>query len=132
MFWGRIIIIVYDLFVSLKAEDAEKAKNDLSEFAEEAKSTGASMFDHAKGAATAAIAAGSKAAEDIADEKLKEAESVSFDNLLFKTISMSQLNIYLKIKIVSCFHFLRIQAFDQKLKEAEAYADATREDLEKV
>lgn len=35
------------------------------------------MFDHAKGAATAAIAAGSKHAEDIADEKLKEAESVS-------------------------------------------------------
>lgn len=60
------------------AGDAEKAKHDLSEFAEEAKTTGASMFDHAKGAATAAIAAGSKAAEDIADEKLKQAESVSF------------------------------------------------------
>lgn len=63
--------------VSFKAEDAEKAKHDLSEFAEEAKTTGASMFDHAKGAAAAALAAGSKAAEDIADEKLKEAESVS-------------------------------------------------------
>lgn len=60
-----------------KAQDAEKAKHDLGEFAEEAKTTGSSLFDHAKGTAAAAIAAGSKAAEDIADEKLKEAESVS-------------------------------------------------------
>lgn len=44
--------------------------------ADHAKLTGASMFDHTKGAAAAALAAGSKAAEDIADEKLKEAENV--------------------------------------------------------
>lgn len=52
--------------------------DDASAMAEHAKTTGASMFDHAKGAATAALTAGSKAAEEIADEKLKEAENVIF------------------------------------------------------
>lgn len=78
----------------LKAEDAEKAKHGLSEFAEEAKTTGASMFDHAKGAATAAIAAGSKSAEDIADEKLKEAESVSFSYPL--TYDLQSISLFLR------------------------------------
>lgn len=62
----------------------------MGEFAEEAKTTGASLFDHAKGTAAAAIAAGSKAAEDIADEKLKDAESVSF-------IIVQQSKIYLYV-----------------------------------
>lgn len=71
----------------IEAEDAEKAKHDLGEFAqdasamaEHAKETGASLLDHAKGAAAAALAAGSKAAEEIADEKLKDAENVIFLN----------------------------------------------------
>lgn len=55
----------------------------MSELANNAKTTGATLLDHAKGAATHALAAGSKAAEEIADEKLKEAENVSIRSILF-------------------------------------------------
>lgn len=58
------------------AEALDKTKQDLSQLANNAKTTGATLLDHAKGAAEHAIAAGSKAAEGIADEKLKEAENV--------------------------------------------------------
>lgn len=52
-------------------------KNDASSLAEQAKATGDNLLGHAKAAANEAIAAGSKAAENIADEKLKQAEQVS-------------------------------------------------------
>lgn len=65
------------------AEALDKTKQDLNQLAEEAttlagkaKQAGGTALDHAKGAATAAIAAGSKAAEEIVDQKLKESENV--------------------------------------------------------
>lgn len=65
------------------AEALDKAKEDLthlasdaSSMAEQAKAAGGTFLDHAKGAANAAFAAGSKAAENVVDEKLKEAEHV--------------------------------------------------------
>lgn len=57
-------------------QDLNALANDASSMAERAKATGGTLLDHAKGAATEAIAAGSKAAENIVDEKLKEAENV--------------------------------------------------------
>lgn len=60
----------------IEADDANEGADALGEAAEHAKLTGASLFGHAKGAAAAAIAAGSKTAEEIADQKLKEAENV--------------------------------------------------------
>lgn len=71
------------------AEALDKTKEDLNQFAnnassmaEQAKATGETLFGHAKGAATEAIAAGSRAAEGIVDQKLKEAENVmAFDFL---------------------------------------------------
>lgn len=55
------------------ADAMDKAKQDLGEAA----NTAGTFFDHAKGAANEAISAGSKAAENIVDQKLKEAEGVS-------------------------------------------------------
>lgn len=48
----------------------------MTHLASDAKAAGGSIFDHAKGAAAAAFEAGSKAAENVVDEKLKEAEHV--------------------------------------------------------
>lgn len=69
--------------VNAGADALDKAKGDLSQLAsdastmaDQAKSTGATLLDHAKGAATQAIAAGSVAAESIVDQKMKEAENV--------------------------------------------------------
>lgn len=56
--------------------------SDASALAERAKATGGSLFDHAKGAADAALTAGSKSAENIVDEKLKQAENVNFNRIL--------------------------------------------------
>lgn len=65
-------------------DSIENAKKNLDQMSDEAskaaadvKSTATTLFDHAKGAANAAIEAGSKAAENIVDQKLKEAEHVS-------------------------------------------------------
>lgn len=65
------------------AEALDKTKQDLNQLAddattlaEKAKATGGTALDHAKGAATAAIAASSKTAEGIVDQKLKDAENV--------------------------------------------------------
>lgn len=57
-------------------QDLNALATDASSMAERAKATGGTFLDHAKGAATEAIAAGSKAAENIVDEKLKQAENV--------------------------------------------------------
>lgn len=57
-------------------QELEGLANDASSFAEKAKASGGVLFDHAKGAANEALAAGTKAAENIVDEKLKEAENV--------------------------------------------------------
>lgn len=48
----------------------------MTHLASDAKAAGGTIFDHAKGAAAAAFEAGSKAAENVVDEKLKEAEHV--------------------------------------------------------
>lgn len=64
-------------------QDLNALANDASQLADRAKATGGSLFDHAKGAADAALAAGSKAAENIVDEKLKQAENVTFPSYLF-------------------------------------------------
>lgn len=57
-------------------EDLGHLANDASSLADQAKTAGSSFFGHAKGAAAAAFEAGSKAAENVVDEKLKEAENV--------------------------------------------------------
>lgn len=74
------------------------AKNNLSQMSDEAskaasdaKSTATNLFDHAKGAANAAMVAGSKAAENIVDQKLKEAEHVSPPTPQFSTDHPNQL-----------------------------------------
>lgn len=66
------------------ADSIENAKKNLGQLADDAsstaaqaKSTAGNLFDHAKGAANEALAAGTKAAENIVDQKLKEAETVS-------------------------------------------------------
>lgn len=58
------------------AESLDKAKENLTHLASDAKAAGGTIFDHAKGAAAAAYEAGTKAAENVYDEKLKEAEHV--------------------------------------------------------
>lgn len=51
--------------------------SDASGLASKAKETGGTLLGHAKGAANEAVAAGSRAAENIVDQKLKEAENVN-------------------------------------------------------
>lgn len=69
-------------------EDLNALANDASTLAERAKTAGGTLFDHAKGAANEAIAAGSKAAESIADEKLKQAENVNFYNIFIHFLNI--------------------------------------------
>lgn len=57
-------------------QDLNQLASDASGVAEKAKETGGTALDHAKGAANAAMAAGSKAVENIVEQKLKDAENV--------------------------------------------------------
>lgn len=58
-------------------QDFNQLASDASAMAEQAKIAGGNFMDHAKGAAAAAVAAGSAAAENIFDEKMKQTEEVS-------------------------------------------------------
>lgn len=80
-------------------ESIDNAKQNINQLAQDAsataaqvKSTAGTLFDHAKGAANEALAAGSKAAENIVDQKLKEAENVWICH---------EINVNLKLKILN-------------------------------
>lgn len=85
----------------------------------------------AKGAANEAFNAGSKAAENIVDDKLKQAETVSIGNLSLCMLSM--IIVYFRYKQAFDSGVKTVgDTFDSKIKEANAMADEARDDFEKV